>query len=54
MITLYPECWRNGDNRVLRGGNYWNNARNCRSEYRNNNDPTNRNDNIGFRLVYLK
>jgi len=42
---------RNGDNRVVRGGTYWNNARNCRVAYRNNNHPTNRNDNIGFRVV---
>ena len=36
--------------RVLRGGSWDNNARNCRSANRNDNDPTNRNDNIGFRL----
>jgi len=28
-----------------------NNANNARSAYRNNNDPTNRNNNIGFRLA---
>ena len=37
--------------RVLRGGSYWNNARNCRSAYRNENDPDDQNQNIGFRLA---
>ena len=36
---------------MLRGGNRWNEARRARSAYRNRNDPTNRNDNIGFRVV---
>jgi len=35
--------------RVLRNGNRFNEARNCRSAYRNWNHPANRNDNIGFR-----
>ncbi len=42
---------RTGDNRVLRGGSWINNGRNCRSAYRNNNDPSDRNNNIGFRLA---
>lgn len=33
-----------------RGGSWNNDARNCRSSYRNNNDPDNHNNNIGFRL----
>ncbi|MCP5526130.1 MAG: SUMF1/EgtB/PvdO family nonheme iron enzyme [Verrucomicrobiales bacterium] len=37
--------------RVVRGGSYWNNARNCRSAYRNANEPGNRNRNQGFRLA---
>jgi hypothetical protein len=41
---------RKGDNRVLRGGSWINNGRNCRSAYRNRNDPGNRDNNIGFRL----
>jgi len=36
---------------VLRGGSWINNGRNVRSAYRNMNDPSNRNDNIGFRLA---
>ncbi|HOC67653.1 MAG TPA: SUMF1/EgtB/PvdO family nonheme iron enzyme [Candidatus Hydrogenedentes bacterium] len=36
---------------MIRGGNWNNNARNCRSAYRNNNTPDNRNNNIGFRLA---
>lgn len=45
--------WRrkaSGSNRVQRGGSWNNNANNCRSAYRNNNNPSNRNNNIGFRL----
>jgi len=37
--------------RVLRGGSWNNNPNNCRSAYRNNNTPDNRNNNIGFRIV---
>ena len=36
--------------RVLRGGSWNNNGRNCRSAIRNHNDADNRNNNIGFRL----
>jgi len=42
---------RKGDSRVLRGGSWNNNGRNCRSANRNHNDPSNRNNNIGFRLA---
>ena len=45
--------WRrkaSGSNRVQRGGSWNNDAQNCRSAYRNNNNPSNRNNNIGFRL----
>jgi len=38
-----------GSNRVKRGGNWNNNADNVRSANRNNNNPTNTNNNIGFR-----
>jgi hypothetical protein len=39
-------------NRVLRGGSWNNNTEiNLRSSNRNNDTPTNRNDNNGFRLV---
>ncbi len=37
--------------RVLRGGSWNNNQDNARSEYRNNNQPDNRNNNSGFRVV---
>jgi len=38
--------------RVLRGASWYNdNPGNLLSSYRNNNDPDNRNDNIGFRCV---
>ncbi|MBY0458544.1 MAG: SUMF1/EgtB/PvdO family nonheme iron enzyme [Gemmataceae bacterium] len=36
--------------RVLRGGSWNNNARNCRAANRNNNAPDDRNNNIGFRV----
>jgi formylglycine-generating enzyme required for sulfatase activity len=36
---------------VVRGGAFWNNPTNMRCAYRNRNDPNNRNDNIGFRVV---
>lgn len=40
-----------GSNRVNRGGSWNNNANNCRSAYRNNNyNPSNYNNNLGFRL----
>ncbi|PZN81638.1 MAG: hypothetical protein DM484_08010 [Candidatus Methylumidiphilus alinenensis] len=48
-----PCGWRpeTGAARVVRGGSWNNNARNCRSAYRNNNDPDNRNNNTGFRCA---
>jgi hypothetical protein len=36
---------------VLRGGAFNNTTRNVRCAYRNWNNPDNRNDNIGFRVV---
>jgi hypothetical protein len=36
---------------VLRGGSWNNDAANCRTANRNNNDPANRNTNNGFRLA---
>ena len=40
-----------GDNRVIRGGSFNNSSENARSAIRNNNNPDNRNNNLGFRLV---
>ncbi|MGH7454269.1 MAG: SUMF1/EgtB/PvdO family nonheme iron enzyme [bacterium] len=37
--------------RVLRGGSWNNNPDNLRCANRNRNNPTNRNDNVGFRCV---
>lgn len=47
---MSPVTHQNGDNRVLRGGSWRNNAQNCRAANRNGNPPDNRNENIGFRL----
>jgi hypothetical protein len=43
--------WPRGSNRVICGGSWNNNARNCRVPNRNNDTPDNRNNNIGFRSV---
>ncbi|MFT5200459.1 MAG: hypothetical protein ACI87O_003138 [Planctomycetota bacterium] len=40
-----------GENRVNRGGSWNTNGRNCRAANRNRNTPSNRNNNLGFRLV---
>lgn len=48
---LEGQCHRVASNRVLRGGNYNNTARNCRSANRNNNNPYNANNNYGGRLA---
>ena len=37
--------------RVVRGGAWNNTTENCRASYRNRNDPDNRNNNLGLRLV---
>ncbi|MEH1825669.1 MAG: SUMF1/EgtB/PvdO family nonheme iron enzyme [Nostoc sp.] len=36
---------------MLRGGSWFNFARNCRSANRNTNARANRNNNVGFRVV---
>ncbi len=38
-------------NRVIRGGSWNNDPRNCRPANRNRNEPDNRNNNLGFRLA---
>jgi len=57
-------CWRTidgrfgervmGRNRVYRGGSWNDDGRNCRSAYRNANEPGNRNDNLGFRVCLAR
>jgi hypothetical protein len=37
----------------LRGGSWINQSNNCRSANRNNNEPDDRNNNIGFRVVVV-
>ena len=39
-----------GSYRVVRGGSWNNNPRNCRSANRNRNNPANTNNNNGFRV----
>jgi hypothetical protein len=48
-----PACVQGltGSNRVNRGGSFNNDASNARAANRNNNDPSNRNSNNGFRLA---
>lgn len=45
------EWSRGSGGRVLRGGSFDHYAHHVRSAYRNNNNPDNRNDNIGFRVA---
>ncbi|MBT4526186.1 MAG: SUMF1/EgtB/PvdO family nonheme iron enzyme [Deltaproteobacteria bacterium] len=40
-----------GSNRVKRGGSWNNKPRNLRCANRNRNNPDNRNNNLGFRLL---
>jgi formylglycine-generating enzyme required for sulfatase activity len=40
-----------GSHRVLRGGNWGNDAPNCRAAYRNYDEPANRDNDVGFRLL---
>ena len=48
---IYPDSGRVAQ--LLRGGSWNNNPRNCRSAYRNHNQPDNANNNVGFRVVCL-
>ena len=55
IVFLRPEG-RGADRdrlRVLRGGAWNNNRRNVRCAYRNINNPHNRNNNVGFRVVLV-
>ena len=51
FATMIEGTPRQNSQRVLRGGNWINNARNLRSANRNANSPDNRNHNIGLRLA---
>jgi hypothetical protein len=51
MIIAAPFRDRNVSNRVLPGGSWNNNANNARCANRDNNNPDNANNNIGFRCV---
>ncbi len=50
-IILLGDRSKAGVKRVVRGGSWNNNGRNCRSACRNRNEPDNRNNNVGFRLL---
>ncbi len=43
-----------GKNRVKRGGSWKNDANNAARAYRDNNNPDNRNNNLGLRLAMSK
>ena len=48
---MAPVRGRANSHRVLRGGAFNNNENNVRCAYRNRNNPNNRNNNIGLRVV---
>ena len=51
MFDFRALTMRNGNNRVIRGGSWNNDANNCRVANRNNNNPNNdNNNNLGFRV----
>ncbi|MCP5515634.1 MAG: SUMF1/EgtB/PvdO family nonheme iron enzyme [Verrucomicrobiales bacterium] len=51
---MHPGKWCGRPKRVLRGGSWANNnPENLSCAYRNNNTPDNRNNNIGFRCVWV-
>ncbi|MBO6130569.1 MAG: SUMF1/EgtB/PvdO family nonheme iron enzyme [Treponema sp.] len=50
-LTIGGTGASSGSNRVNRGGSWNNDASNCSVAYRNNNNPNNRNNNLGFRVV---
>src|SRR5437016_5069235 len=49
--TTTPGGRSQGSNRVIRGGIWNNHGQNCRAANRNRNTPTNRNNNLGFRVA---
>ena len=51
QVSLPGVTTVSGSHRVIRGGSWNNDTSNCRSAYRNNATPGNRNGNLGFRLL---
>jgi formylglycine-generating enzyme required for sulfatase activity len=45
--------WPKGSDRVIRGGSWNENGQNCRAANRNRIAPSNRNNNLGFRLARI-
>ena len=52
LMHLGRKTRASGSNRVKRGGSWNNDGTNLRSAKRNNNTPSNRNNNIGFRVGF--
>ena len=50
-VMKNPQGPDRGEDRVLRGGSYFDHSGHCRSVYRSRLDPEDRSDDIGFRLV---
>jgi hypothetical protein len=51
VSTEFAAAWGQAENKVVRGGSWNNNWNNVRAANRNNNTPSNSNNNIGFRCV---
>ncbi|TLU53196.1 MAG: tetratricopeptide repeat protein, partial [Chlorobium sp.] len=54
-VWEWTDSWydSNRSYRVIRGGSWYGNAEYCRSAYRNYVTPVHRNDDVGFRLVFV-
>ncbi|MGH1364909.1 MAG: SUMF1/EgtB/PvdO family nonheme iron enzyme [Calditrichia bacterium] len=48
-----PQGPSNGSSRIVRGGSWRNSAQDCRSANRNRGNPDDRNNGVGFRLVFV-
>jgi len=49
--AVWKKVGQTNSSRVVRGGSWNNNTRNVRVSNRNNNNPTERNNNVGFRVA---